>query len=30
MLNGETNPKYWKFREIDYADVTWHLHNHSD
>jgi len=30
MLNGEADPKYWKFREIDYADVTWRLHKHSN
>lgn len=23
MLNGEKNPKYWKFREIDYRDILY-------
>lgn len=23
MLNGEENPEYWKFREIDYADILY-------
>ncbi len=30
MLNGEENPKYWKFREIDYADILWKKDFHSD
>jgi hypothetical protein len=23
MINGEDNPKYWKFREIDYRDILY-------
>ncbi len=30
MINGETDPKYWKFREIDYADILWQRHDHSE
>ncbi|MCD6322382.1 MAG: hypothetical protein J7L77_05090 [Clostridiales bacterium] len=30
MINGETDPKYWKFREIDYADILWQRHAHSE
>ena len=30
MINGETNPKYWKFREIDYADILWKYDPHSN
>ncbi len=30
MINGETDPKYWKFREINFADILWSRHAHSE